>query len=54
MLLGRGRKGVGGWGQGVWPGDDAQRDEVVETVVTDADDLVRLSLSPLEFGVVDV
>ena len=54
MLLGRVREGVGDRDDGARLCDDPHRDEVVETVITDADDLVRLSLSTLEFGVFDV
>jgi hypothetical protein len=54
LLLGRGRKGVGGRDYGVRCRDDPHRDEVVQTVIADADDLVRLGMESLEFGVVDV
>ena len=54
LLLDRGRKGVGRWDCGVGLLDDPHRDEVVEAVIADADDLVGLGMQSLEFGVVDV
>jgi hypothetical protein len=46
VLLGRGRERVGDRDYGAGLCHDPQRDEVVETVITDADDLVRLWLLP--------
>src|ERR1700722_11249387 len=51
LLLGRGGKWVGRRYRRAERLDDPHGDEVVATVITNADDLVRLSLHAVELGV---